>query len=140
MHYEVRNGDLLFSDDKSRIDVSAVHAFLTHSYWAEGRSVEIVKRSIDGSVCVGLYERDRQIGFARVVTDSVTFAFLCDVFVIESHRGRGLGRWMMECLLAHPLLGSVSWLLRSTNAASLYKGVGFEALPCPESWMRRPNR
>jgi GNAT superfamily N-acetyltransferase len=94
---EQSRGDYTLSDDPARVDAVAVHAYLTRSYWAEGISLELVKRCIAGSLCVGVYHLIAgQVAFARVVTDRASFAYLCDVYVLEEHRGRGLSKWMME--------------------------------------------
>ena len=128
------------STDRSRLDVGLVHQYLaTVSYWAQGRPLATVVKSIDNSLCFGMYEGDRQIGFARVVTDRATFAWLCDVFVLESHRGKGLGKWLIECVVAHPdLSGLKHFLLATRDAHALYREYGgFGSLPRPEKWMLR---
>jgi GNAT superfamily N-acetyltransferase len=124
--------------DPARLDVGVIHGFLKGSYWALGIPEELVRRSIRGSLCFGLYEHERQIGFARVVTDRATFAYLADVFVLESHRGRGLARWLMECVLAHPdLQGLRRWSLVTRDAHGLYERLGFRGLGHPERHMSR---
>jgi len=124
------------SDDRWRVDREAVHAFLADSYWARGISREIVERSIRHSLCFGIYRGDIQAGFARVVTDHATFAYLADVFVLPVHRGRGLGKWMMECILAHPdLQGLRRFLLGTRDAHGLYARFGFAAPRNPTIWM-----
>lgn len=124
------------SDDVLRLDLDATHAYLTRSYWATGVPREIVMRSIRGSLCLGLYEDDTQIGFARAVTDRATFAYICDVYVLEAYRGRGLGVWLMECLLDHPdLQGLRRWLLTTQDAHGLYENAGFVRAPFPERFM-----
>src|SRR5882672_3075716 len=99
---EHQRGDFLISTDKSRLDIDAVHAFLRRSFWAEQIPRETVVRSIQGSLCFGLYHGDRQIGFARVISDFATYAYLADVYVLEEFRGQGLSKWLMECVLRHP--------------------------------------
>ncbi len=124
------------SDDPTRLDATAIHAYLTRSYWATGIPLAIVERSIQGSLCLGLYEDDEQIGFARVVTDRATFAYLCDVYVLEAYRGQGLGVWLMECVLNHPELQGLRRLLLTTqDAHGLYEKVGFIRAPFPERFM-----
>jgi GNAT superfamily N-acetyltransferase len=126
-------GDLLISTDRSLLDVAAVHDFLANrSYWAAGIPPDVLRRAIAGSLCFGLYEGGRQVGFARVVTDGATFAYLCDVFVMESHRGRGLSKWLVECALAHPdLRGLRRVLLVTRDAHGLYRRFGFTPLAEP---------
>src|SRR4029077_1623371 len=104
--------------------------------WARDIPEPVVRRSIDGSIAFGLYDGPDQVGFARVVTDRATFAWVGDVFVLESHRGLGLGRWLMEWGLAHPDLQELRrWMLASTTARGLYARLGFSALPAPERFM-----
>ncbi|HXL80624.1 MAG TPA: GNAT family N-acetyltransferase [Pyrinomonadaceae bacterium] len=134
-------GEYLITTDPSRLDVVLIHNFLSNeSYWAVGRSVEVVKRSLDNSLCFGIYRKTEQVGFARVVTDFSTFAWLADVFVVSEHRGRGLAKWLMEVILAHPdLLGFRRWVLATKDAQSLYALFGFIPLHRPERWMERPD-
>lgn len=127
---------LTVSDDSAQLDVTAIHAYLTRSYWAKGIPLDTVERSIRGSLCVGLYDGDAQIGFARVVTDRATFAYLCDVYVLEAYRGRGLGVWLTACVLDHPdLQGLRRWLLTTQDAHGVYEKVGFVRAPFPERFM-----
>jgi GNAT superfamily N-acetyltransferase len=124
------------STDRSKLDREVIHRFLAGSYWAKGIPREIVDRSIDGALCFGLYEDGRQIGFARVITDAATFAYLADVYVVESHRGRGLATWLMQSILAHPdLRGLRRWMLVTRDAHPLYRKVGFTQLEHPERVM-----
>jgi GNAT superfamily N-acetyltransferase len=130
------------STDSSAMDVDAIHAYLTGSYWAEGIPRDIVERSIRGSLCFGLFAAEEQVGFARVVTDRATFAYLCDVYVLEAHRGRGLAQWLMEVVLAHPdLQGLRRFLLATRDAHELYRRYGFTPIPRPERFMEivRPD-
>lgn len=131
------------SDDPARLDLDAVHAFLTRSYWSPGIPRETVERAAAGSLAVGLYAPDgAQVGYARVVNDRATFAYLADVYVLEAHRGRGLGRWMVGQILAHPdLQGLRRWLLTTQDAHGLYERLGFVRAPFPERFMTidRPN-
>jgi GNAT superfamily N-acetyltransferase len=131
------------STDPARLDVDAVHAWLANeSYWAVGRARETTERSIEGSICVGAYTAaGEQAGFARVVTDRATFAWLCDVFVFEAHRGRGLARTMVRAAMDLPELATVRlWLLATADAHGVYAPLGFEEVE-PGRWMkrRRPN-
>jgi GNAT superfamily N-acetyltransferase len=118
------------STDRSRLDRALVHRFLCEeSYWASGRAREVVERSIETSLCFGLYLGERQVGFARVVTDNCTFAWLADVFVVREERGGGLGKRLIEAVLAHPELQDVPrWLLGTADAHSLYERYGFRSV------------
>jgi GNAT superfamily N-acetyltransferase len=132
----VERGEYVVSTDPAKLDVSAIHAFLSRSYWATGIPVETVARSLDGSLCFGLYHQGRQVGLARVITDGATFAYLCDVYILEKHRGRGLGRWLMETVMTHPALqGLRRWSLVTRDAHGLYAGLGFQPLQAPERHM-----
>jgi GNAT superfamily N-acetyltransferase len=128
------------STDKDRLDVACIHDFLSNrSYWAQGRPLQVVQDAITHSLCFGVYEGNAQVGFARVVTDYATFAWLCDVFILETHRGRGLGKWLIETVVAHPALQPKKlFLLATQNAHELYRRYGgFELLGYPERWMSR---
>jgi len=117
-----------------------VHGFLQHSYWAAQRPLETVRRSVEGSLNFGLYQAKdrRQVGFARVVTDFATFAWLCDVFIDEAHRGQGLGVWLMETVVEHPELRCMRlWVLGTRDAHGLYEKIGFTPLSAPEKWMQK---
>jgi GNAT superfamily N-acetyltransferase len=157
--------------DPARIDVGVVHGFLTTCYWAQGIPRDVVKRSIDGALCFGIYrdggeagvgadggasgeagsatggEADssadnraagEQVGFARVITDYATYAYVGDVFVLEPWRGRGLSKWLMECVTGHPDLQNLRrWVLATRDAHGLYRQFGFTGIPNPERWMHR---
>src|SRR5262245_34795498 len=136
MSYEIRRGPFLLSTDRSRLDVGTIRGFLSGSYWAPGVPDAVVRRSIEGSLCFGVYEGDRQVGFGRVVTDYATFAWIADVFVLEPWRGRGLARWMVASMLAHPeLAGLRRWILATRDAHELYRRCGFRPLARPERFM-----
>jgi hypothetical protein len=130
------------SDEKELIDVARVHAWLTReAYWAQGRSLEVVARSIEHSLVLGLYGPDRtQVGFARVVTDRSTFGWLCDVFMSSSHEGKGLASFLVERAVAHPDLAGVRLVLAAVPGRSLYRRQGFVPLAAPERWMERRPR
>lgn len=138
----VRDGYTI-STDKARLDIALIHDFLSRSsYWAEGRSIELVYKTIENSLCFGVYEGEAQVGFARVVTDYATFGWLCDVFVIESHRGRGLSKWLVDCVVHHPELRGLRTLMLATrDAHGLYERYGgFQRMTQAERWMiRRKN-
>jgi GNAT superfamily N-acetyltransferase len=137
-NFEDRRGEFLISTDRARIDVNAVHAFLTNCYWAAGIPRETVARSIDGSLSFGMYCGERQVGFARVITDRATYAYLGDVYVLEEFRGQDLAKWLMECIIKHPeLQGLRRWSLLTRDAHGLYERFGFRALEKPERWMER---
>jgi GNAT superfamily N-acetyltransferase len=133
---EIRRGEYVISSDVSLIDLEVVHSFLTESYWARGVSEEIVRRSIENSVCFGAYKDRKQVGFARAVTDRATFAFLADVFVLESDRSNGVGNMLVEAAMNHPELRELRrWLLATDDAHGLYAKFGFDSLKRPERWM-----
>jgi N-acetylglutamate synthase-like GNAT family acetyltransferase len=126
------------SDDASRLDMDAICDFLSRAYWADQRKRATIEKSIKHSLNFGVYDGDRQIGFARVVTDYAVFAYLCDVFIHEEYRGRSLGKWMMECIMSHPdLQGMRRWCLVTRDAHGLYKQSGFSELAAPERWMEK---
>jgi uncharacterized damage-inducible protein DinB/GNAT superfamily N-acetyltransferase len=136
-HEVARRGDLLVSTDPALLDLPLIHDFLSNrSYWAAGRPLEVVRRSLDKSLCFGLYEGRRQVGLARVVTDRATFAWLCDVFVVEAYRGRGLSKWLIECVLGQPALqGLRRFLLATRDAHGLYGRFGFAPLAEPARFL-----
>ena len=138
---EWQRGDYTISTDNARLDIKTIHDFIAnHSYWGQGRVVEVVQRALDHSLNFGLYIGKEQVGFARVVTDYATFAWVADVFVVPEHRGRGLSKWLMEIILAHPQLqGFRRWVLATKDAHSLYERFGFIPLHRPERWMERPD-
>ncbi|HKA36117.1 MAG TPA: GNAT family N-acetyltransferase [Thermoanaerobaculia bacterium] len=130
---EWKRDGFTISTDKEKLDRGSIHDFLLGSYWAKGIPREIVDRSIENSLCFGLYDGSRQVGFARVISDLATFGYLADVFVIESHRGRGLATWFMETVMSHPdLQGIRRWMLVTRDAHGLYRKVGFTDLSHPE--------
>ena len=124
--------------DPGRLDVGLLHSFLTRAYWSEGRTVEEVRTTLEHSLTFGLYEADRQLGFARVVTDYVTFGYLADVFVVPEARGRGLGAFLVGCAVGHePLRRLKNFLLFTRDAHGLYRKFGFNALEDPARVMYR---
>jgi GNAT superfamily N-acetyltransferase len=131
------------STNKARLDVSAIHAYLARSYWSPGIPKAVVERAIAGALCFGLFDgSEQQVGFARAITDGATFAYLADVYVLEEHRGKGLGKWMVETILAHPSLQGLRRILLATrDAHELYAPFGFKPLATPESFMsiHQPN-
>ncbi|HEX3498124.1 MAG TPA: GNAT family N-acetyltransferase [Stellaceae bacterium] len=124
--------------DKARLDLAMIHGFLVRSHWAAGIPFAVMTRAIDNSLAFGLYRDGRQIGFARVVTDHATFAYLADVFVVEAERGKGLGRHLVDTILAYPeLQGLRRWLLGTRGAHNLYRRCGFAEPPAPFSFLER---
>ena len=140
MTYEQFRDNFLISTDPSKIDLDAVHAYLVRSYWAEGIPREVVERSIKWSLCFGVYDGTKQIGFARVITDRATYAYIGDVYILEEYRGKGLSKWLMSCIKAHPdLQGLRRWALATRDAHGLYRQFGFADLKAPEKWMEITN-
>lgn len=134
------NGEYAIDNDKQRLRLDVIQKFLEEdSYWAQARTAEQTQTAIDNSVCFGLYLADNQIGFARVVSDFATFAYLGDVFVLQEFRGRGLSKWLMETIVSHPeLQGLRRWVLATRDAHTLYEKYGFHALKFPDRWMEKP--
>jgi GNAT superfamily N-acetyltransferase len=135
--FEHRHGQVLVSTDRGRLDLNLIHGFLTNSYWAKDISREIVARSIERSLCFGGYDGSgAQVGFARVISDFATYAYVADVFVVESCRGSGLGKLLMESILMHPeLQGLRRWNLTTRDAHTLYAQFGFTPLKFPDRYM-----
>jgi len=136
--------DCEISTDKARLDIERIHDFLCRfSYWAQGRSMEQVRASVENSLCFGAYDGPAQVGFARVVTDYVTFAWLCDVFVLESHRGKGIGKRLVQSIVDHPQLRDLRLIVLATrDAQELYEEYGgFQRIGTSNHWMirRRPE-
>ena len=135
---EWRRGDDLVTTDPGCVDLDVVHGFLTQAYWSQGIPRETLERAIEGSIPFSLFVGDRYAGFARVITDRATIAYLGDVFVLPEFRGRGLSTWLTECVVAHPALqGLRRWILLTRDAHGLYTKVGFTALHAAERWMER---
>lgn len=134
---EHRRGEFLVSTDAARLDVDVIHNFLTNCYWAKGVPRETVARSIEHALCFGVYDGSgAQVAFARVISDFATVAYVGDVFVLESHRGHGLGKWMMQSIVQHPALqGLRRWILTTRDAHGLYSQVGFAPVKFPERYM-----
>ena len=129
MPHDWTDGELLITDDRSLLDLDVIHGFLKGSYWSEDIPRDLLERAINNSIAVGLYRAGKQVGFARVVTDRATFAYLADVFILESHRGRGLSKQLMRVVMSHPELRSVRrWQLVTRDAHGLYRQFGFSEL------------
>ena len=138
--FEARRDQFVISTDKDRLKLQVIFDFLAHrSYWAQGRTLEIISRSIENSLCFGVYESDKQVGFARVVTDYATFGWICDLFILETHRKQALGKWLIESIISHPSLKNIRRLLLATkDAHELYRKYGgFQTLPEAHLWMTR---
>lgn len=134
---EWTKNDFTITTDKQKIDVPYVHRFLTQSYWAENIPSETVQKSIEGSLSFAVFHQQKQIGFARVITDAATFAYLADVFIDEAYRGQGLSKWLMEVIVNHPSLqGLRRFLLATRDAHSLYSQFGFSSLTHVDRWMQ----
>ncbi|RPD48163.1 GNAT family N-acetyltransferase [Paracnuella aquatica] len=128
--------DFTITTSKDLIDVPYVHRFLSRSYWAQEIPAEVVARSIEGSLCFSVFQQNNQVGFARVITDGATFAYLADVFIDEAFRGLGLSKWLMETIVAHPsLTGLRRFLLVTRDAHGLYEQFGFTPIAHPENFM-----
>jgi GNAT superfamily N-acetyltransferase len=157
---EFRRDEFLISTDQERLSLDVVHGFLTNCYWAKGIPRDVVARSIEHSLCFGVYDESprlakdarpfdgaqgkhgapAQVGFARVISDFATIAYVGDVFVLETHRGRGLGKWLMECITRHPALQNLRrWILTTRDAHELYAQFGFTPVKAPERFMERHN-
>ena len=141
MMHEWQRDDYTVSTDRARLQLDVIHGFLTGSYWAAGIPRETVERSIQHSLCYGVYRGGEQVGFGRLVTDFATFAYVADVFILDAHRGRGLARWMARCMVDTPeLQGLRRWLLATRDAHAVYESVGFETVTEPSRFMQILNR
>jgi GNAT superfamily N-acetyltransferase len=133
---EERRGEFLLSTAPERLDINLIHTFLTDCYWAKGISLEVVARSIQNSLCFAVYTSGKQVAFARVISDFATYAYIGDVFVLDSLRGRGLGKWMMKSIMQHPRLQRLRrWSLLTRDAHGLYAQFGFTPLQTPDRYM-----
>ena len=138
MYHEQFDGTVLVTTDPQRMDLATIHGFLSGSYWAEGIPREVVERSIRNSLCFAAFEGDRQVGFARVISDRATFAYVADVFVVPSHRGRRIGTRIMSCITSHPELQNLRlWTLFTRDAHGLYRQHGFGEPRYPDRLMER---
>ncbi len=136
MKKNFRKGKYLISTEKSKLNTKTIYGYLSNSYWAKNRSLKTTKLAIKNSLCFGVYLKNKQIGFARVVTDYATFAYLADVFILEEHQGKGLSKWMMKIILSHKKLQNLRrWILATKDAHKLYEKFGFTNLNEPEKFM-----
>ena len=132
--------DIVISTDKNLLDINYIHHFLTHSYWSPGIPVSTVKKAIEGALCFGVYLDNQQVGFARMITDKATFAYLADVFIDEKYQGRGYAKKLMKYIMAHPdLQGLRRMLLATKDAHGLYSQSGFSLLTNTDRWMQIHN-
>jgi len=141
MSFEELKREYTISTDRSKLNISIIHNYISNeSYWGKGRSLEVIKKSIENSLPFGVYYKNEMIGFARVLTDFATFAWVADVFILTKHRSKGLSKWLMETILSHPeLQGFRRWVLATKDAHELYRRFGFRELNKPERWMERPD-
>jgi GNAT superfamily N-acetyltransferase len=139
---DYRKGEFTVSTDRQRLDLDVIHGYLAECYWAKGIPRDVVARSIENSLCFGVYAEGKQVGFARVISDFATYAYIGDVFVLEAFRSHGLGKWLMQCIMQHPeLQGLRRWSLVTRDAHGLYSQFGFEPLKKPQNYMElhRPD-
>lgn len=138
MILELTKDDFTVSTDPARLDLDSIYAFLSRTYWARHRPRHVFEEAVRNSLCFGLYDQRAQIGFARVITDRATFGYLADVYVLESHRRRGLGQWLVESILAHPELKDLRrWCLLTRDMHPLYEKCGFVSPEHPDHYMER---
>lgn len=138
---EFRRDNYTISTDRKRLNIGAIHGFLTSSYWAKGISRETVEKSIANSFCFGVFEGETQVGFARVITDFVSFAYVCDFFILEPYRGRGLAKWLITTILECPDIVKVRRRCIVTHEAhGLYRQMGFMSATRPEAYMELVNK
>lgn len=138
---EEQKGNFLISTDKAKLDQAAIHSYLSkESYWAQNIPFEVVKKCIDNSLCFGVYDNGKQIGFARVLSDYSTFAYLADVYILTEYRKKGLSKWLMQFILSHPeLQGLRRFSLATLDAHGLYEQFGFKKLETPDRYMEIKN-
>ena len=137
---DYRKGKYRISAEVSEADLQIIYEFLTNCYWANGIPYSVVEKSVRNSLCFCMHDGEKLVGFARVISDYATFAYLADVFVLESHRGQGLSKWLMECIMNHPeLQGLKRWVLATRDAHELYRKYGFTNVKWPERYMEILN-
>jgi GNAT superfamily N-acetyltransferase len=134
--YETRRGEFLLSSDPERLQLDRILEFIGRSYWANDRPPDVTARAVENSLCFGVYKGEEQVGFARVISDYSTYAWLCDVFIDENYRERGLGKWLVACIMSHPELQNLRrWALATRDAHEMYKRFGFDEIKNPERLM-----
>ncbi len=137
---ETHKDNFTISTDPARLDLDAITEMLSRAYWAQGRTREMIARYVQHSLVFGLYTEKKQIGLARIVSDYTTFAWLCDVFILEDYRAHGLGKWLMQTIHSHPDLQNLRrWVLITRDAHDLYRQFGWQPLDHPERWMHKFN-
>lgn len=138
---EETKNNFIISNDKAKLDIDAIHQYIGgESYWAQGIPFDVLKKAIDNSMCFGVYDNNKQIGFARMITDYSTFAYLADVYILESYRGKGLSKWLMEFIMNHPdMKGLRRYMLATKDAHGLYLQYGFKPVANPENIMEIRN-
>lgn len=140
LYQEYREAEFTISTDPAKLDLDVIYGYLSRSYWAATRPKKTVARSIQNSLCFGMYAGTTQIGFARVISDYATYAYLADVFILEEYQGKGLGKWLIASVVAHPDLQNLRrWTLATRDAHGLYSQYGFTELVAPERWMEKFN-
>jgi GNAT superfamily N-acetyltransferase len=137
---EWSKNNFIISTDQNLFDLELIHSVLTKLPWAEGVTLEVVKHAMQHSFAFGIFETNSQIGYARVVTDFTRTAWLADVFILESYRGQGLGKWFVQTILEHPRLQTVKWLLTTDDAHDLYRQFGFSEIDPKKFMLRPPNK
>ncbi len=129
---------IVIDKDKTKLDVPLIHSFISNTYWAKGRSIEAIEKTIENSICFGMYKEDEQIGFARVVSDTVVFAYIMDVFVLPEYRGKGYSKRIVQTILDDEELKNCnSWVLKTLDAHGLYEKFGFHQIEFPEKFMEK---
>ena len=140
-NFETTKNNFVISTNKSLLQIDVIHNFLQSSYWANNRSIEKTLKAIENSICFGVYHQQKQIGFARVVSDFAVIAYIADVFILEEYRGKGLSKWLMQTMLSHPDLQDLRrWILATKDAHGLYQQFGFHGFIFPERWMELPAK
>ena len=138
MHYQTKKDDFTISTDKKNLDITVIHDYLKNAYWSKNKPKALVEKSIKGSVCFGVYHPEKQVGFARVITDLATFGYLADVFILPDYQGKGLGTWLIKTILDYPDFQEFrSWSLATKDAHGLYAKFGFKPLEQPERRMTK---
>lgn len=134
MNYQ--NGEYSVTTNPNAVDIDAVHLLLSQTYWAKNRPLSTIAKSVENALCFSLFHGDKQIGLIRVITDGAVFAYLCDVVIAEAYRGKGLGKWMLDCVLKHPELQGVPyWHLITADAQEFYRQIGFDTIKDPHKHM-----
>ncbi|GLR12475.1 N-acetyltransferase [Chitinimonas prasina] len=140
MVFPLTYGEYQIDTDPARLDLAQCHAYIASTYWAKDIPLATFRRSVEGALCFGVYHHGQQVGFARVISDYATIAYLGDVFIAPDHRGQGLSKWLMDSIISHPdLQGLRRWILLTGDAHGLYQQYGFTPLAAPERWMERAH-